>query len=191
MPGRRISIVGTAGCGKTTLARRLARLLGCPHVELDALFWGPEWTPAARELFRQRTAAALAGDSWTVDGNYSDVRDIINARSDTLVWLDYRLLRILARLLRRTLRRIFKREVLWGNNREHLRSQLGRDSLLLYAARTHSRRRRAYLTLQDDPASAHLTIIRLRNPRETEMWLQMVRRTFASIAPVPPQLLSD
>jgi adenylate kinase family enzyme len=170
-------VVGTAGWGKTTLARRLADVLGCPHVELDALYWGREWEPATREGFRARTAQALGGDAWTVDGNYSIVRDIIHDRSDTVVWLDYWLPRILARLVRRTLRRVLLRELLWGVNRESLRSQLGRDSLLVYAVRTHGRRRRTYLSTQEDPDLAHLTFIRLRNPRETDRWLSAVAST--------------
>jgi adenylate kinase family enzyme len=185
MPGQRISIVGGPGCGKTTLSRRLAQLLDCPHIELDALFWGPEWTPAAREIFRRRTARVLAGCSWIVDGNYSVVRDVINARSDTLIWLDYSLPRILTRLLCRTLRRILSREVLWGTNRERLKDQLGRDSLLLYAVRTHGRRRRTYFCLQEHLACSHLAVIRLRNPRETERWLRMASRNCCQTASDP------
>ena len=89
-PGpRRIAVVGTSGSGKTTLAHRLAERLGIPHVELDALHWGPNWTPVAADLFRERVAQALSGEAWVVDGNYSRVRDIIWTRADTLVWLDY------------------------------------------------------------------------------------------------------
>lgn len=58
-PGRRIVVVGTSGSGKTTMARRLAERLGYPHVELDALYWEPHWTPAPVEVFRERVRQAI------------------------------------------------------------------------------------------------------------------------------------
>ena len=44
-PGRRIAVIGTTGTGKTVLAKRLARKYDLVHVELDSLFWQPNWTP--------------------------------------------------------------------------------------------------------------------------------------------------
>src|SRR4051812_23251994 len=102
MPGRRINVVGTSGSGKTTMARDLAGILGVPHVELDALHWGPNWTEEPDEVFRERVDTLLVGDGWTTDGNYRTVRDIVWGRADTVVWLDYSLPLILWRLSRRT-----------------------------------------------------------------------------------------
>lgn len=169
---KRIAVVGTTGSGKTTLARRLAGVMQAPHVELDALQWGPDWTPATTPAFRADVAAALAGDRWVVDGNYSAVRDIVWARADTLVWLDYSAGTVLWRLLVRTFRRGLRREELWNGNRERLWTQFtSRDSILLWMLKTHWRRRREYAELLSRPEHLHLASYRLLSPGETHAWL--------------------
>jgi adenylate kinase family enzyme len=64
-------VIGSTGSGKTTFARALAQRLGIPHIELDALFWQPNWTMTAPDEFKQRVAAALGAGEWVVDGNYN------------------------------------------------------------------------------------------------------------------------
>jgi adenylate kinase family enzyme len=184
---RRIVVTGTTGSGKTTLARRLAGHLGVPLIELDALHWGPGWTPAPTDLFHARAAAATAGDGWVVDGNYGAVRDIVWPRADTVVWLDYPLAVNLWRLARRSLRRGLTREELYSGNRESLREQfLSRDSLFVWALKSHGRRRREYPAQFVRPEHAHLAVVRLRSPRATHRWLARVmgERTASGGAPV-------
>lgn len=168
---RRIAVVGSTGVGKTTLAREIARRAKRPHVELDALHWDANWTPAERSLFRERAEAAVRGDTWVTDGNYSAVRDIVWGRADTLVWLDYPLSIILRRLVQRTIRRVVSQEELWNGNRERLRDQLGRESLVFWALKTYEKRRREFLQALREPPYAHLTLVRLRSPQETDAWL--------------------
>ena len=96
---RRIVIIGPSAVGITTLSARLARILGVPHIELDAIHWGPNWTPAERDVFCATVDRALSGDGWVVDGSYSSVRHIVWPRADTVVWLDYGLPRVLWQLL--------------------------------------------------------------------------------------------
>ena len=167
----RVAVVGTSGSGKTTFAGALAARLGCCHVELDALHWEPSWKMAELEVFRQRVAEATAGHAWVTDGSYSKVRDLVWGRADTLVWLDYPLALVLARLFRRTARRLFTREELWGGNRERLRDHLGRESLFLWAVQQHGRNRRRYPEALADPADTHLRLVRHRSPREAASWL--------------------
>ena len=128
----RISIVGNTGSGKSTLAAQLAELLDCPHVELDALHWGPDWTSAPDDLFRARVRQATSGERWVVDGNYKRVRDVFHDRLQMLVWLDYPLVVNLWRLTRRGLKRIFTREELWeSGNRETFGGQFLSSGLAL------------------------------------------------------------
>src|SRR5919197_1581708 len=85
----RIVILGRTGSGKTTLARELAATLGVPHVELDSLYFGPDFSTAPLPVLRERTTAAIAGERWVTDGNKRAVRDLVWPRADTIVWLDY------------------------------------------------------------------------------------------------------
>lgn len=173
---QRIAVVGTTGSGKTTLAKRIAEILGVPHVELDALQWGPDWTPAEIPAFRTDVAAALAGDRWVVDGNYAAVRDIVWSRCDTVVWLDYSAGTVLWRLLVRTVRRGLRQEVLWNGNRERLWFHFAsRDSILLWMLKTHWRRRRTYRDLLAQPENAHLRAVRLLDPRKANAWIARLR----------------
>lgn len=68
---RRVSVIGSAGAGKSTLACRLARLLGCSWVELDSLYHQVGWTRLDRAELQQRAMAAADGEDRVIDGNYS------------------------------------------------------------------------------------------------------------------------
>ena len=173
---QRISVVGTIGSGKTTFARKASRIIQAPHIELDALHWEPNWVEAPNDLFRERVKQLLQGDSWVADGNYHQARDIVWNRADTVVWLDYPFRTIMDRLARRTLRRIFTHEQLWNGNQEHIRGLFTRDSVFLWAIRTYRRRRRQYPILLRKPENSHLTIVRLRSPREAGEFLSKLRQ---------------
>ncbi|MGH2509366.1 MAG: adenylate kinase [Ktedonobacteraceae bacterium] len=173
---QRIVVVGTSGSGKTTLTRQLSVLLKIPAVELDALHWEPHWTPAPLVVLRERVAAALCGDAWAVDGNYSKVRDLTWGRADTLVWLDYSLWVVMTRVVRRTFTRYFSRTELWNGNRERLSIALfSKESILLWAWQTHRKNRRTYTELTNQPEYAHLHVVRHRSPQATRLWLAEVR----------------
>lgn len=167
MPAK-IAVIGTTCSGKTTVAKRLAEHHGVPHVELDALHWGPNWSEASDEDFRARVEEALAADGWVADGGYhGKLGDLVLERSDFVVWLDPPLPTILGRLSARTLRRIRGREELWGGNRETWRGAfLSRDSLFLWALKTHRSRRARY-----EQRLAGYNTVRLRSASETEAWL--------------------
>jgi adenylate kinase family enzyme len=172
---QRIAVVGTSGSGKTTLARELARQWDLPHIELDALHWGPNWTETPLALFRERVEAAIEAPRWVVDGNYSKLRNLVWRRAELLVWLDYALPVVMGRLVRRTLRRCATQEQLWSGNRERLRDHLlTRESILLWALQTHRSRRRRFAAQLQEPEYGHLEVVRLRSPRATRDWLATV-----------------
>jgi adenylate kinase family enzyme len=172
---RRIAVIGTSGAGKTTFAARLAARLGVPHLELDALFWLPDWQQPDRSEFREEVVRVLdQSDGWVTDGNYSDTHDAVFGRADTVVWLDIGLVTCLRRVTTRAVRRAWAGEVLWGTNRESWRRIVGPDSLAWWVITTHGRRRRETEARLADPAFAHLRAHRFRSSAAAEAWLRTI-----------------
>lgn len=172
---QRFVVVGTSGSGKSTLAEQIAHKLNIPHIELDALHWGPNWTSSPPEELRPKVENALQGDSWVVDGNYGVVRDIVWTRADTIIWLDYSLLLVLWRINKRTLKRGLTRQILWNGNRESLWKHffVPKESLYWWVLKTYYRRRRNFP--QAFAEYAHLTVFHFRSPKETACWLSQLQ----------------
>jgi hypothetical protein len=173
----RIVIVGRTGSGKTTLARELAAALKVPHVELDALYFGPDFSTAPLDVLRERTSAALAGDRWVTDGNKKAVRDLVWPQADTLIWLDYPLRVSLWRLGKRALWRtsVLRAQAAEKGAKGGLPKQLFSAAKgVLRALRSHTGQRREYPKLFAQPENQHLAVVRLQSPRATSRWLSRV-----------------
>ena len=178
---KRVSIVGSTGSGKTRFGRELASLMSVPFTELDAINWGPNWTMIGAERFQALAAEAIAQDVWVIDGNYGGrgIRDLVWARADAIIWLDYSLPLVLWRLLRRGVVRIRSREELWPGtgNRETIRDTFfSRESLFIWAVTSYGKRRKNYPRLLALPQYESATKLRFPAPREAEQWLEAQRR---------------
>jgi adenylate kinase family enzyme len=103
--GSRVQVVGNTGSGKSTLAEEIARALGAPLVELDALNWLPGWVglnDTDPPRLAARIAEATAGPTWVVAGNYRTFTvEALWPRLDTLIWLDLPLRVVLPRVVAR------------------------------------------------------------------------------------------
>ncbi len=174
----RIAIVGTSGSGKTTLARQTSQRLAIPHVELDALHWEPNWTEAPIDVFRSRVEAALKGESWVVDGNYSKIRPLVWSRADTIVWLDYPFPIVIGQIINRIIRRVVMREACCNGNQETFqKSFLSRDSVIVWAVQTYQKNRKQYQSLFQQPEFAHLKKVRLTSPTMAQRWLEEISQS--------------
>jgi adenylate kinase family enzyme len=184
MPVRKIAVTASAsGNGKTTLARELAQRLDVPFIEMDALVHGPGWVETPADELRAQVEPIVASDGWVIDGPYrGKLGNLVLDAADVVVWLDLPMWVWMPRLIRRTARRIRGREELWNGNKETLANVvLSRDSLLLYAVRSHFRRRRVY------PGDlANWNVVRLRSRAEVDRFLASVNQSGLPAALRPP-----
>lgn len=169
---QRISIVGTSGSGKTTLACQVSQRLAIPHIELDTLHWEPNWVEVPDNVMCDRVFHALSSyKNWVVDGNYSQVRELVWSQAQTVVWLDYSLPVIMSRLLRRTYQRLVTQQEVCNGNHETWQTTFSHNSILLWALQTYKKRRKEYSLVLNEPEYAHLNVVHLRSPQATRDWL--------------------
>ncbi|MHA7986674.1 P-loop NTPase family protein [Rathayibacter sp. CAU 1779] len=181
---RRVLVAGVTGSGKTTLARRLGAEWRLRHVEIDALFHGPNWTPRPRFLDDVRDFAAE--DRWITEWQYwSQGTDALLApRAELVVWLDYPYRVVRSRLIRRTLRRSILRTKLWNGNVEppiwKWFSKPEDEDILRWQTATLQKWHERMPGIES--RYPQLTILRLRHPRETKRWLDVHRSDDSRVA---------
>ena len=85
---RRVLIIGNAGSGKSTFAKKLAKTTGLSLVHLDKIYWRGNWEHLTREEFDKALQAELEKEEWIIDGNFSRTLPRRLEYCDTVIWLD-------------------------------------------------------------------------------------------------------
>ena len=159
----RIAVIGPSGSGKTRLASELAARLGVPHVEIDALFHGPNWESVTLEVLRERVDEATRAGDWVSDGTYHQlIGELVLERAETIAWLDLPLRLVVWRLLRRTYVRKRDDVELWHGNREGPWPEILRFLVWPACKRAFQNRRKLPELFTRHP---HLRVYRLRSDR--------------------------
>ena len=86
---KKIVILGCAGCGKSTLAKKLGSQLNIPVLHLDTIYWKANWKEEDSQIFLEKQIEMIKKDAWILDGNYRDTLDMRLKDCDTVIYLDY------------------------------------------------------------------------------------------------------
>lgn len=177
----KIQIIGTSGAGKTTLAEACAQVFDIPHIELDGIHWQNGWVELDRAEMKARVASLLAQNPhWVVDGNYSQVFDLVQSQANLIIWPDLPKYQTLWAVTRRSIIRGLTRARLWKTeNRESLlKFFFSKDSMFYWVWTTHDRRHQKFgevfkrLTqINDGPL-----LVRLKSRRETKIFRDTLLR---------------
>ena len=172
----KINVVGTSGSGKSTVGRQLAQRFAVPYIEMDKLYWRPNWQNAADEEFLQQVEQALqsAPAGWVLDGNYTRTKAVKWREVDWVIWVDYGFCRTLYQAVRRAVWRARNKIELWpgtGNVDSFSRCFFSRESVILWTIKTYRLNRKKYLAELQNPDNRHILFIQLRSPAETAAFL--------------------
>lgn len=88
--GKRVLIIGNAGGGKSTLAKRLSRAKGLPLHHLDQLQWNPGWVATPLDEFHRLHDKLVATEYWIIDGfaTWESIERRFEA-ADTIIFVDH------------------------------------------------------------------------------------------------------
>ncbi len=101
-------ILGSAGTGKSTLAKQISEITKIEATHLDSLFWNAGWIETPKDEMTKKTLDVVSRETWIIDGNYAGT---LNARlevTDTVIFLDFNRYFCLYRVLKRFFQNIGK-----------------------------------------------------------------------------------
>jgi adenylate kinase family enzyme len=180
---RRINVIGTSGSGKSTFSKELAAKMDIPYLEMDKIFWGPDWTLPEDEVFFKKLESKLSGDGWVLDGNYTRTTAIKWQKVELVIWLDFSLFIVMSRIISRAIGRVVTQVELWEGtgNRESFKKLFSRDSIVLWSWNTYRSNRKKYTEMMADENFSHIKFVRLREPREAQELLDYIDKTLKSV----------
>lgn len=170
---KKINVIGTSGSGKSTFSRMLATKLDYPYLEMDAMFWKPNWQESSNDEFFSKLRSALAQDTWVLDGNYSRTTEIKWASVDHIIWIDYSFSRTVYQAVKRAFILSITKDELWGtgNFETFTKSFFSRDSVIAWTLKTYKLNRVRYTKISTNPKYSHITFVRLKNPKMAKKFI--------------------
>ena len=174
-PYKRTIIFGSTGIGKSTLVKRIADEFSIPVIDIDTLRREAGKSESPEPVFSDLVTESVKGDTWIIDGSYTSVQDIIWARAEAIVWLDFSFGIFLSRLIKRSLYRIFIRKKSEKPVKARNQPAGERAGNYLRAIMTGKQRRQRYFATLYNPKHRHLHIIRLTSPEDATLWLDLLK----------------
>ena len=175
---QRINVVGSSGSGKSTFSRKLSTILSVTHIEIDAIFWQPNWQEPEEDIFCSKLSAEISPlSNWVLDGNYTRTIPIKWKNVQVVIWLDYSFIRTVFQAIKRAVTHAFSQKELWAGtgNKGTWRRLFSKDSIVLHTIKTHNKVRRKYELLMSDKSYSHIEFVRFRSPKESGQFLNLIK----------------
>ncbi|MDO6569304.1 hypothetical protein Q4561_19775, partial [Alteromonas sp. 1_MG-2023] len=171
---KRINVIGTSGSGKSHFSYLLAQKLGIPYIEMDALFWLPNWEHLETEEFLSLLKAHLEKEAWVLDGNQSKTNSLKWQYVDTIIWLDYSFIHTFKQILIRSFKRSTSKQEIWagtGNTESFRRNFLSSESVILWMLQNYWKTKRKYAKLFASDFLNGIQLVHLTSQKKAKSFL--------------------
>ncbi|WLR53902.1 DNA topology modulation protein [Mesobacillus subterraneus] len=164
----KVIIIGCGGAGKSTLARKLSKILNLKVYHLDAMYWKPGWEMTAKDEWEKLINQVIEEDSWIMDGNYGSTMDMRAQAAGTIIFLGYS--------TPRCLYGVFKRRIMY-----HRRTRTDMNEgcperldweFIKWVARYKREKAPDIITKLEELKLQGKEIFHFTNPRETDEFLK-------------------
>lgn len=82
---KKVLVTGNIGSGKTTLCRKLSKILNLPAYHFDQVAWQANWQRPTTEQKEAKTNQLLAKNKWVIDAVSKELME----SADTIIFLDF------------------------------------------------------------------------------------------------------
>jgi adenylate kinase family enzyme len=175
----RFNVVGTSGSGKTTFSRKLANVLSLPYIELDQVFWKPNWEHLNDDELFEEVGKIISSDRWVLDGNYSQTTPLKWSKAECVIGLDYSFPVTVYRAVTRAVNRAATKKELWpgtGNKESFRVSFFSKESVILWTLQSYYKNKRKYSAAMESDSYKNLEFVRLCSRKDTEFFLNTLRQ---------------
>ena len=100
---KKILVLGCCGAGKSTFSKKIHSILKLPLIHLDSHYHKPNWVEPEKEEWEEVLKQILRRESFIMDGTYLESLDERIKKSDTIIFLDYSLIKCFFRVIKRVL----------------------------------------------------------------------------------------
>ena len=173
---KRIFIIGHSGSAKTTLAKELGSKLNIDAYDIDDYYWLPSWQERKTEDFIKLISNVIDKETWVFSGNSSKLKNLLWDNCDTVIWLDYSIMRCMYGALKRMIHNIMKRESVCNGNCESFTKTFSNIFDILFS---YNKKKKAYGKYFENKIEGKDYIV-FKAHKETDHWLKGFDKAYSS-----------
>ena len=173
----KVLVIGCCGAGKSTLSKKLEKILKLPLIHLDKYYHKPNWEEPEKDEWEQVLRKLVKQKRWIMDGNYADSFDIRFPLADTIIYLDYPSIKCCLRVIKRNIKYFRKKR---SDIADGCKERFDLFFLKFVLTFNYKNRENIYNRLENIKTNKEVII--LKNDKEVDLFLLKNRNSRTSLS---------